>query len=303
MQASDAEIAEVLADAGVVAVKFSPLNRGGDKSTCRVETAERSYVLQFYERTAAAARYALPFVAWIAARGYPTPAPRPMQSGGWLHRGRLPAAVFPFVEGTHPPVATIPITEQMGAALARLHRMARGYDRRLPTIDRLQLIRDAMVAAKAHESLTPWSEVAVAFLRENEKRWRNDLARLPSGPVHHDFHTDNLLVLDDVLTSVLDFDEVQRSPFVIDIARALHYFAEEAPDFRLPRTVAEAFIRGYETSRLMQENEHDALDLAFQLANLAHVAFSMLDTLDRPASLEESVRHRVYLANQNRLLT
>ncbi len=292
MPVTDGGIAEVLADADILATACERLSLGFDKTTYRVDTAESSYVLQFYDRKPEAAECSLPFVAWIAARGYPTPRPRWIRTGG-----PRPAAVFPFVEGMHPDSATTALAEQMGSTLALLHRLAREYAGPLPVIDRLQVIRDAAIEAERRAALRPWADVAREWLRVHEEPWRRALEVLPAGPVHHDFHTDNVLVAGGNLASVLDFDEVQTAPFVIDIARALHYFAEEAEDLRLPRALVVAFLRGYESIRPASRDEHHALDLAFQLANLTHVAFSMLDPRDRPESLSASLRHRIYLAN------
>jgi homoserine kinase type II len=295
---TDDEVARAARDAGIDdIVAWAVVHRGGDKITFRIEAEGGPYIVQFYDRTEAVAGYALPFVAWAAARRYPTPAPRRMRSGDWLHRSIRPAAAFPFIEGTHPPAVTIEVAEAMGSTLALLHRIGRDFVEKLPVIDRLQLLREAMTEAGRHPPLASWSGVARRFLHTYEARWQTAAANLPSGPIHHDFHTDNLLFAGDAVACVLDFDEVQRAPFVIDIARAFHYIAGEAPDLRLPLSTVVTFLRAYDAIRSLHEVERDALDLAFQLANLAHVAFSIIEPLDRPASLDASQRHQIYLAN------
>jgi len=295
---SNDEIARAARDGGIgEVVIWVAVNRGSDKATFKVETPSGPYIVQFYDRTEAAARYALPFTVWAAARGYPTPEPRRMRSGDWLHRAARPAAVFPCVEGVHPPAVTNPVARAMGDALARLHNIGRDFDETLPVVDRLQLIRKGMDEANRHRAWRSWSAVAQRFLHTSEERWQTAASNLPSGPIHHDFHTDNLLFMGDAVACVLDFDEVQRAPFVIDIARAFHYIAAESSGLRLPLTTATAFLHGYDAARPLQQMERDALNVAFQLANLTHVAFSIIEPLDRPPSLDVSQRHQIYLAN------
>jgi len=297
----ETELAAVLESARLHPVVSPSQMRGGsDKVTFRVITRHGPFVVQFYERTAAVVEYTLPFVAFLARRGFPTPSPHRLTDGAFVRHGRRPAAVFPLAGGIHPRVTVI-VAGQMGSALATLHRTASRYPETLPSLDRLGVIRAAILVADASSSLASWSEVARAFLGETEERWTAEELQLPSKPIHHDFHAGNLLATAGVLTDVIDFDEVQRAPFIIDIARALHYFAREALDFRLPPALAASFLHGYEAIRRLETGERAALDAAYQLANLTHVAFSILDPCDRPATLDDSLRHRVYLAGSGAL--
>jgi homoserine kinase type II len=114
-------------------------------------------------------------------------------------------------------------------------------------------------------------EEVADFLERNAE----DLALLdeqPSGPIHHDLHRQNLLVADDTVTAVLDFDELNRGPLILDLARCCHYLALENPDRRLPGDLAEAVIAGYESRRPLSITELELLPLAYDLAGIVDAA-------------------------------
>lgn len=251
-----------------------PLLGGEDNINARVDTDQGTVVVREYVRSESAkVRAELALVAHLARSGFPTPAPFAAESGELfaLVAGK-PIAVFPFASGEVPPVMTPDLAEQSGALLARMHTAAAGWaDERVPVIDRLGLLETAAASDVDLAGADEWREEIRGFLSRHGEALA-DLAGLPAGPLHHDLHCQNLLVADGRITAVLDFDELNHGPLVLDLARLLQYAALEQPDRRLPADIAEAALAGYQKVRALAPAELALLPVAFDLAGLVDAA-------------------------------
>ncbi|WP_205324535.1 phosphotransferase [Glycomyces sp. YM15] len=265
------DLSVFLARFGLVALgEAEPLLGGEDNINARVATDRGDVVVREYVRSApgkVAAELAL--VTHLAGSGFPTPAPFTADSGEpfALVAGK-PIAVFPFASGEVPPAMTRDLAERSGTLLARMHTAATGWaDDRIPVTDRLGILRSATTADVDLAGADRWREEIRDFLDRHAEAL-DLLAEQPSGPLHHDLHRRNLLVDDDRITAVLDFDELNHGPLILDLARLLHYAALEQPDRGLPSAVAEAALTGYQKVRPLTLDELELLPVAFDLAGL-----------------------------------
>jgi homoserine kinase type II len=251
-----------------------PLLGGEDNINARVATDRGDVVVREYvHSTRAKVAAELAFVAHLARDGFPTPMPYTADNGDpfALVAGR-PIAVFPFASGDVPPVMTLDLAEQSGALLARMHTAAMDWaDDRIPVIDRLDVLGSAADSDVELAGADEWREENRRFLDDNAEALAL-LAEQPAGPLHHDLHRRNLLAEGGRVTAVLDFDELNHGPLILDLARLLQYAALERPDLRLPAAVAEAALAGYQKVRLLTATELELLPVAFDLAGLVDAA-------------------------------
>jgi homoserine kinase type II len=250
-----------------------PLAGGEDNHNLRVATDQGHVVVREYLRSELAKiRAELKLVEFLSRSGFPTPAPLIADSGEpVLDLGR-PVAVFPFVSGEVPPLMTPGLAEQCGSLLARMHVLTADWaDERIPVIDRRGLIDLAIASDVDLEGADAWREELRAF-RERNADALMLLDEQPAGPLHHDLHRQNLLVEDSEVTAVLDFDELNRGPLIIDVARMFHYLAVDEPDKRLPVELAEAAVAGYQRVRPLTATEVELLPLAFDLVGIVDAA-------------------------------
>ncbi|MCH1927628.1 phosphotransferase, partial [Shewanella sp. C31] len=91
-------------------------------------------------------------------------------------------------------------------------------DERIPVIDRLGLLHQGLASRPELDGVDDWHDRVRDFLEACGEELKR-LDELPSGPLHHDLHRQNLLVAEGKVTAVLDFDELNRGPLVIDLAR------------------------------------------------------------------------------------
>ncbi|MEU5154698.1 phosphotransferase [Glycomyces sp. NPDC021274] len=251
-----------------------PLPGGEDNINARVATDRGDVVVREYVRSdPAKAGAELALVAHLAGGGFPTPAPFTADNGEpfALVAGK-PIAVFPFASGEVPPAMTPDLAEQSGALLARMHTATAGWaDARILVTDRIGVLETAASSDVALHGADKWRKEVRDFLDGNAEALAL-LGEQPAGPLHHDLHRQNLLVEDGRVTAVLDFDELNRGPLILDLARVLQYASLEQPDRRLPAAIAEAALAGYQRVRPLSATELALLPVAFDLAGIVDAA-------------------------------
>lgn len=250
-----------------------PLDGGEDNGNFRIATDQGEVVLREYRMSGIEKiRAELRLVAFLGENGFPTPAPFRTASGELVVEAERPSAVFPWVPGEVPTEMTAALAGQVGELLARMHLLTADWtDERIPVIDRLGLLRQGLAARPELDGVDDWHDRVRDFLEDRSEELER-LHELPSGPLHHDLHRQNLLVADGEVTAVLDFDELNRGPLVIDLARVFHYFAVDHPDRRVPRDLADAAVAGYERTRTLSDTERELLPVAFDLAGMVDAA-------------------------------
>ncbi|MQM26739.1 phosphotransferase enzyme family protein [Glycomyces albidus] len=280
----------------------TPLTGGEDNRLARIATDKGDVVVREYARSGHAEVSAeVALLEHLAADGFPTPMPIFPESGERVALvGGNPIVVFPFVSGSVPAAMTAPLAAQCGALLARMHVSTRDWtDERIPVIDRRDILRQATASDVKLAGARFWRSETRGFLERNAEDL-DLLDRLPSGPLHHDLHRRNLLVDGEEIIAVLDFDELNRGPLILDLARWFHYTALEQDDMRLPAGLAEAATSGYQSIRPLTDAELRLLPLAFDLAGIVDAAAFIMWAAPYLGleSIGECLSWKSYLANR-----
>ena len=182
-----------------------------------------------------------------------------------IHYEDKAITLVPCLAGTHPEHTTQAMCHEIGAALALLHE----------TLQALQPSEQYGVP------LYPWADVRDRerqFMPSDEAKLMSDiwstytdlpLATLPKGLCHLDMFADNTLWHlqkgESRLTGLLDFTEVSSEHYVMDIAITINDFcttwgdAEQGESVNFDRSKMAAFLQGYESKRLLGDDEKRAL--------------------------------------------
>ncbi|MGO2213850.1 homoserine kinase [Psychrobacter alimentarius] len=182
-----------------------------------------------------------------------------------IHYEDKAITLVPCLAGTHPEQTTQAMCHEIGAALALLHE----------TLQALQPSEQYGVP------LYPWADVRDRerqFMPSDEAKLMSDiwraytdlpLATLPKGLCHLDMFADNTLWHlqkgESRLTGLLDFTEVSSEHYVMDIAITINDFcttwgdAEQGESVNFDRSKMAAFLQGYESKRLLGDDEKRAL--------------------------------------------
>jgi homoserine kinase type II len=280
-----------------------PLNGGEDNRLARIPTDRGDVVIREYLHSGHAKVSAeMSLVEHLARGGFPTPMPIAPEAGERvaLVAGN-PVAVFPFVPGRVPEAMTVPLARQCGALLARMHVSTEGWaDERIPVADRRDVLEQAAASGVELAGARSWRSETRGFLERNAAALAL-LEDLPSGPLHHDLHRQNIIMDGDEVAAVLDFDELNRGPLVLDLARWCHYAALEQEDLRLPAALAEAAVAGYQSVRPLAVAELELLPLAFDLAGIVDAAGFIMWAAPHLGlhSIGECRSWNAYLANRD----
>ncbi len=291
------EVAAALQQFGLDARSEPTLLLGGvDNHNLAVDTSRGRIVVRFYNvRSFDHAEAELALAEWLAEKGFPTP--RPLRADGRhvVIGSSRPVAVFPFIEGTMPERTSARIASELGSALAQLHLLSERYEGELPHMDRIEILRGADRDTGLADD-DDWRGDVRAYLDENEPWIRDSLSRLPSGAVHHDLHCFNVLTRDDErVVAVIDFDEVNRAPLALDVARTFHYIAGEAPDLRVPPQLTQEVLDAYESRRPI---ERESLGPLFDLVNLVDAAIFLESPPPSVLSVHDCRSYRIFRANR-----
>ena len=187
-----------------------------------------------------------------------------------IHYDNKAITLVPCLAGAHPKQTTQAMCHEIGAALALLHE----------TLQALTPAEDYGVA------LYPWSQVRdreIQFMPGDEAKLMADiwqsyrdlpLDTLPKGLCHLDMFADNTLwdlpssngqQANAKLTGLLDFTEVSVDHYVMDIAITINDFcttwgdAEQGETVNFDRRKMSAFLKGYESKRVLNAAEKQAL--------------------------------------------
>ena len=255
---SPPEASALLRQLGLGALQSLRGIEGGIENTNYFVSCEAGeYVLTLFERlTAEQLPFYLYLMKHLASAGIPVPDPQADAEGNILHSlcGK-PAAVVNRLRGRSQLAPTAAHCAAVGAMLARMHLAGRSFEREQPNLRALPWWNSTAPVVLPHLS------AAQAELLQSELAWQNQLAlsavyaALPRGPVHADLFRDNVMFDGEVLTGFFDFYFAGVDSWLFDMAVALNDWCIDLPTGAHNTERAKAFLRGYQTVRLLSAAE------------------------------------------------
>ena len=259
---------------------------GVSNSNWLIETTGGRYILTMYERRIDIAQ--LPFflglLDHLAAHGCAVPATI-HDSGGAASRevdGKA-VALIEFLPGISPSRATPAQARAVGAALARVHIAALDFDGTRPndlaprdTLEILERCGENRLASidSALAGILPRARALAAS-------WPEDL---PRSIVHSDLFPDNVLMLDDEVSGMIDFYFACADMMAYDLAVTHAAWCFDTSGERFDHAIGTALVEGYESVRPLAPAERAAMPVLAQGACLRFAASRAEDWLDTPAT-------------------
>ena len=280
------ELAELVAHYAVGALRSAKgIAEGVSNSNWLIETAGGRFILTIYETRTD--REGLPFflglLDHLAEKGGPVPRVIHDRDGAAFRRIHdKPAALIEYLPGVAPDRPDPSQAHAVGAALARLHRDAVDFDltRRntmdLPEWRRLLAGCGTDGLDRIDPALSALVEPELAAL---ERDWPSGL---PRGIIHADLFPDNVLMLGDEVTGMIDFYFACEDLLAYDFAITHAAWAFDRDGGFRPE-IAAALAQGYQSQREFARAEKNALPMLGRGAALRFVATRAWDWLHTPA--------------------
>jgi len=271
-------------DAGEL-VSAKGIAEGVENSNYLVDTTKGRFILTLYEKRVAADD--LPFfmalLDHLAARGNPVPPAIPDRAGTIIHQleGR-PACLIQFLEGVSVTQPTSGQAHAAAAAMGRMHQSLTDF-----TLERLNTLgpdgwralfercgRDLdtihpglydIVGHSVDKLLTAWP------------------ADLPQAAIHADLFPDNVLMLGERVTGLIDFYFACTDVRAYDLAVMHGAWSFDATGAQYDAAVGRALIDGYGSSFALLPEERAALPILAEGAALRFLLTRAWDWLNTPA--------------------
>jgi homoserine kinase type II len=190
------------------------------------------------------------------------------------------AALIEFLPGVSPTRPTAAQAASVGAVLAQLHLAARDFPRSRANAMDFAASAAILDTCGAQRLATIHPDLP-AMLDHARAAAALDLAALPQSQTHTDLFPDNVLMLGDTVTGLIDFYFACTGPMVLDLAVTHAAWCFDAANAYRADCSA-ALIAGYESVRRLEPAERALFADVAKGACLRFVASRAEDWLDTP---------------------
>jgi homoserine kinase type II len=266
-------------------VSIKGIAEGVENSNYLLETTSKRFILTLYEKRVDAGDlpFFLALLDHLAAHGLPVPPAVADREGVQIQTlaGR-PACLIEFLTGvslTHPNVEQARAT---GAALGAMHNALADFPLSRPNSLGLAGWEElAQRCGDALDDILPGLKKRIFEELEYLKtHWPHSL---PKSVIHADLFPDNVLVLNDAVTGIIDFYFACTEIRAWDLAvtHTAWCFENDGTGYSLPR--ARALVQGYESVHPLTQDEREAFPLLARGAALRFTLTRAWDWLNTPA--------------------
>ncbi len=283
------ELARLIAhyDVGEL-VSAKGIAEGVSNSNWIVETTGRSgegarFILTMYERRIDLADlpYFLGLLDHLAARDCPVPATIHDREGAAFRdvRGKK-VALIEFIPGVSPAEPRAAQARSLGKVLARMHLASRDFP--MTRANAMDFAHTARVLEQCGtRALATIDPALPAMIDPAREAAALNLSALPTAQIHADLFPDNVLMIGDAVTGLIDFYFACTGAMALDLATTHAAWCFDAENRYRPE-IGRALLDGYESVRALDPEEHELLPAIAQGAALRFVASRAEDWLDTP---------------------
>lgn len=284
------DLAELIAEFNVGELRSAKgIAEGVSNSNWLIETSGKDgqgarFILTMYEFRIDITElpYFLGLLDHLAERGCPVPRTIHDRSGAlYRHIGDKALALIEFLPGVSVSHPTAGQALAVGRALAQLHRAAADYPAsRANGMDLAESRRlaDACTPAGLAEIDPALPALVQRELTSLEANWPQDL---PRSVIHADLFPDNVLMLGDTVTGLIDFYFACNDAFAYDLAICVNAWCFE-PDASFNITKGRAMIENYRRRRPLNAAEIDAFPALARGAAMRFLLTRLVDWLNVP---------------------
>lgn len=241
------------------------------------------YILTMYERRIELddLPYFLGLLDHLSAKDCPVPRTIHDRDGAAfrMERGKA-VALIEFLPGVSPTQPTREQARSVGEVLARIHLASADFP--ATRVNTMNFAHNAAVLERCGEAgLASINSDLPAMLAPARAAAELDLSALPTAQIHADLFPDNVLMLGDQVTGLIDFYFACTGPMALDIAVTHAAWCFDFYNKFVPE-LGVAMIEGYESVRAISAQERAALPDLAKAATVRFIASRAEDWLDTP---------------------
>lgn len=284
---STEDIAQFLTDFDAGTLRSAKgIAEGVENSNYLIETTTDRFILTLYEKRVDPGD--LPFFVdlldHLAAMDVPVPPMIASRSGEKIHRlkGKY-ACLIKFLSGLSASMPTPAQARSTGIALGNMHRALSGFDQQRRNSmghDAWRPLATSCGDAGLDAIYPGLAEIVHDELQAIDQQWPDDL---PHSVVHADLFPDNVLMLGDQVTGLIDFYFSCSDIRAYDLAvtHAAWCFADDGSGF--DRAIGSALIDGYQSRLALSAAEAAALPILARGAAMRFLLSRAYDWINTPA--------------------
>ncbi|MEC7817039.1 MAG: homoserine kinase [Pseudomonadota bacterium] len=275
-------------------VSAKGIAEGVSNSNWLIETSGRDggtgsqgarFILTMYERRIETADlpFFLDLLDHLSAAGCPVPRTIHDRDGASFRMvdGKA-VALIEFLPGVSPTAPSAAQACAVGVALARMHAAAQDFpgtrDNDLGPGENCATLESC--GSDALAQIDPDLPEVLSRARAIAQAWPSDL---PRSIVHSDLFPDNVLMLGDRVSGLIDFYFACADQMAYDLAVTHAAWCFSKDGSRFDPALGQALVTGYESVRPLDRRERDALPLLAEGACLRFVASRAQDWIETPA--------------------
>ncbi len=266
-------------------VSAKGIAEGVENSNYLVDTSKSRFILTLYEKRVSVEDlpYFMALLDHLADRGLPVPPAVPDREGRVIHEleGR-PACLIQFLSGVSVSHPTPAQARAAAEAMGRMHEASVDFDQsRLNTMG--AGMWPGLVERIGHDfdQIEPGlTEKAQQALARIHARWPG---HLPVSAIHADLFPDNVLMLGNRVTGLIDFYFACTDVRAYDLAVMHGAWAFDAAGAKYDDAIGRALIEGYAASFGLSPEERAALPILAEGAALRFFLTRAWDWLNTPA--------------------
>ncbi|MFD1785996.1 homoserine kinase [Sphingomonas floccifaciens] len=266
-------------------VSAKGIAEGVENSNYLVDTTRDRFILTLYEKRVAAGDlpYFMALLDHLAAKGLPVPPAIPDRTGTAIQQleGRA-ACLIRFLTGVSVSHPTPEQARAAGAAMAQMHVALEDFTGDRPNSMGIAEWRPLLDrCGTSLDTIQPGLFARLdAALADVESAWPR---HLPTGAIHADLFPDNVLMLGDRVTGLIDFYFAATDILAYDLAIMHSAWAFDGAGAPADAEIGKALYEGYESVRPLSTDERAALALLARGACIRFLLSRAWDWLNTPA--------------------
>ncbi|MCK4553860.1 homoserine kinase [Candidatus Parcubacteria bacterium] len=258
------------------------------------------YIFRIYHfKTREQVKFEVEILEYLKDKNFPCPRLRPSITGEFIKVfNDSPCIVYKYLEGENIKIVTPELIKQIGELEGKMHYLLKDFR---PSIDKptwepeeLKILvrdnREMMLNSKFERP-----EELMDFVQSELGKYSFP-KELPVGVTHQDIKPENIIIKDDDVVGIIDFDNSYVGAFLHDITTTIIWscFTGE----KLNKELLNAFLSGYEKERKLTDLEKKYLMDGIKFRLVREVFIGPFVTIHYPELSRDRADYFIRLYNQ-----